>query len=394
MNFVFACLLVCLYAGQAARAENNLVLPFFNLSNDANLDWVGESLAENIREALAAEGVLTLEREDRQEAYRRLSIRPYSTLTTASIIRVAESLDADQVIYGTFSLTPPKDNSTGSRGSLRVIGHILNVRRSKRGPEFIEMGPLEDLAGLQSHLAWQTLQFITPSTAPSEEEFRKRRPVIPVEAVESYVRGLLAASPEQKLKLFTQAVQLDPQYSQANFQLGRLRTRKKEYRPAAEALQKVVSGDVHFREASFFLGICKYNLGDFDAAEQNFRSLAQTIPLNEAWNNLGAAQSRKNSPEALESFRKALEGDPSDPDYQFNVGYALLKQGNTDGAAERFRAVLDRKPDDSAATLMLGKALKGGSARQLARIETFERLKDTYEESAYWQLKAVLEPKK
>ena len=87
--FVFAC-------GALARsqAETVLVLPFFNLGNSANLDWIGESIAETLRESLQAQGVLTLDREERQEAFRRLSIRPYALLTRASVIKIGESLDA------------------------------------------------------------------------------------------------------------------------------------------------------------------------------------------------------------------------------------------------------------------------------------------------------------
>ena len=58
----FACL-----ALNCARADTVLVLPFFNVSNSASLDWIGESIAETIRESLVAQGVLALDREDRQE---------------------------------------------------------------------------------------------------------------------------------------------------------------------------------------------------------------------------------------------------------------------------------------------------------------------------------------
>src|SRR5437660_10703272 len=95
--FLFACLV---------RADTVLVVPFFNLSNSTNLDWIGESIAETIRESLIAHDVLALDREERQEAFRRLSIRPYALLTSASVIKVAESLDAGQVIFGQYSIVP------------------------------------------------------------------------------------------------------------------------------------------------------------------------------------------------------------------------------------------------------------------------------------------------
>src|SRR5436309_675388 len=87
-------------------ADTVLVLPFFNQSKTPNLDWVGESIAESVRESLASEGVLVLGREDRIEAYKRLSIRPTAVLTRASIIKVGEVLDASLVIYGDFDVAP------------------------------------------------------------------------------------------------------------------------------------------------------------------------------------------------------------------------------------------------------------------------------------------------
>ena len=45
--------LVCLcFLASPLAAENYLILPFFNLSNEANLQWIGESLAETIRDTL------------------------------------------------------------------------------------------------------------------------------------------------------------------------------------------------------------------------------------------------------------------------------------------------------------------------------------------------------
>src|SRR5258708_28595446 len=90
----------------SARADTVLVLPFFNLSNSTNLDWIGESIAETIRESLLAHDVLALDREERLEAFRRLSIRPYALLTRASVIKLAESLDYGQVVFRQYSVAP------------------------------------------------------------------------------------------------------------------------------------------------------------------------------------------------------------------------------------------------------------------------------------------------
>ncbi|MEO8131951.1 MAG: tetratricopeptide repeat protein, partial [Bryobacteraceae bacterium] len=352
--------LVCmvLSCGATAFAETFLILPFFNLSKASNLDWVGESLSETVREALASDGVIAIDREDRREAYRRLSIRQSSQLARGTVITIGQALDAEQLIYGSYELLPASGGASKGRGTLRITAQILDLKKMFRGPEYMELGALEDLAKLQTHLAWQTLQFVLPKTAPSEQEFRKRQTIPRIDALENYVRGLLARTPEQQIQLFTQAVRLEPNYAQAQFQLGRLQFKKKNYRAAAENLGKLQPTEDHFREATFLLGLCRFNLGDFQGAQESFQFVARSVPLNEVLNNLGAAQSRRNLPEALENFKKALDGDSADPDYQFNVGYALFRQGNLQGAADKFRAVLDRDPGDAGAITMLGRCLK------------------------------------
>jgi tetratricopeptide (TPR) repeat protein len=393
MSRFLAPICLLLLSSAVSSAETFLILPFFNVSKTTNLDWVGESLSESIREALANEGVIAIDREDRREAYHRLSIRQNSQLARGTIIAIGQSLDAEQLIYGSYELIPPTGTPAKGRGTLRITAQILDLKKMSRGPEYMELGALEDLARLQTHLAWQTLQFVLPKTAPSEQEFRKRQSIPRIEALENYVRGLLAGPPEQQIKLFTQAARLETKYSQAEFQLGRLQWKKKNYRAAADSLAKLSPGEDHYREAAFMLGLCRYHLGDFQGAQDSFQIVARSVPLNEVLNNLGAAQSRRNMPESLQNFKKALEGDSADPDYQFNVGYALFKQGNLQAAADQFRAVLDRDPEDASAITMLGRCLKKTPSRVGDfKSEGLERLKDNYEESAYLQLKAVLEP--
>jgi tetratricopeptide (TPR) repeat protein len=359
------------------------------------LDWIGESLAEALREALASEGLMALNRDDRVEAYRRLAIRPRSLLTRASVVKIGEALDAEQVIFGQFDLQPVPESGGKSKGSLQVTARLLDLKHVRQGPEFREVSALEDLAGLQSHLAWQTVRFLRPNGAPSEAEFQNRHPVVKVNAIENYVRGLLAANPDEQHRFFTQAARLDPHYSDPCFQLGRLLWQKKEYKSAAEWFQKVSPEDVHYHEATFFLGLSRYYAGDFAGAQAAYQSVLRIVPLRELYNNLGAAKSLAESPEALGTFRKALEGDTRDPAYQFNVGYALWKNGDYQAAAAVFGALLEHDPGDAQASMLLARCVKRSGPRPGdTQTEGLERLKTNYEESAYLQLKALLQPEK
>jgi tetratricopeptide (TPR) repeat protein len=384
-----------------ALADTAAVLPFWNTSTDvhqANLDWIGESIAETIRDALESRGVLTLERPDIDDSFHRLGLRERTGISEGSIIKIGEDLDAEQVVFGTFTFTPEPTTAekpgAGMHGSLNISARILDLKRLRLAPEFNETGSLEDLATLQAHLAWRALALLAPKLAPPESEFRTVRAAVRLDAEENYVRGVLARDSEQKEKFFLQAARLDPHFEHPCYQLGQIYYRKREYREAAEWLSKVSPDSPHYREAEFLLGLALFESTDYSGAQKAFQTIAETVPLSEVFNNLGAAESRRNLPQAVDDFKKAADGDPHDADYRFNLGYVLWKKGDFAAAAEHFRAVLAQHPDDRMAALLAERcARKQGLTVADARLIGLERLKTNYEERAYWQLKMMLEPK-
>jgi tetratricopeptide (TPR) repeat protein len=381
----------------ALRAETVLVLPFANHSAAANLDWIGEGIAETVRDSLASQGLLVLDREDRLEGYRRASLRPGSELTHASVVKIGQSLDASIVIYGEYQQQPAgADIKDASKGSLRIVGRVLDLKRTRQTSPFVQLGALEDLPNMEVRLGWESLRQIDPQTPISQEVFAELHPPVRLDAMESYARGLLSTVPEQRHRLFTQAARLDDKFSQPCYRLGKAAWEQKDHKTAATWFQRVARGDSHYFEAQFFLGLCRYYGGDATAAAQSFQLVADAVPLNEVYNNLGAAQVRRNDlPAAIAAFRKAIEGDDADPDYHFNLGYALWRSKDFDGAAESLRAAVERDANDAEATTLLGRVLKQeGPHPGDPRSEGRQRLKTNFEEFAYRQLQAELAARK
>ncbi len=392
-SFLLASGFLLLCSSLAVGADTLAVLPLFNIDEHAspNLDWIGESVAETVSEALGSSGLLVLQREDREEVYHRLSLRPGVVLTKASVLKIGETLDAGQIVFGEFRVDGADTSASTLKSNIRLTIHIIDLRKMQQKAEFVENGSLETLSQMETKLAWLLLRQLAPDSTPSEDAFFHDRAPVRVDAMESYVRGIMAQTEDQKLKLFTQATRLDDHFSQPNFQLGKMMFAKKDYKGAGQWFARVSKGDSHFLQASFLKGICKYYMSDFDGAIDQFRMVSAEVPLNEVYNNLGAALSRKNDLTASDNFRKALDGDESDPDYWFNLGYALWKQGHFTEAAQKFRATLDRSPSDQEATIMLGRCLKSDGPRAGdARSEGRERIKTAFEDSAWRQLQAEL----
>lgn len=387
----FALVTVLLMAGFSLRAQTVLVIPFFNHSKAAGVDWIGESISEVVHDALTSEGLVVLDRENRLEGYRRLSLRPGVELTRASIIKIGQTVDVDSIVFGYYEIFADSDREA-AKGSVHIAARIIDLKQLREGPEFAELGALADLATLETHLSWQAFRFLRPGSKKTETEFLRAHPPVRVDAAESYVRGLLAPTADERHRLFTKAARLDEHYTQPCFQLGKAAWASKDYRVAAGWLGRVGPSDPHYREAQFLLGLCRYYSGDFAGAEQSFELVGGAVPLNEVYNDLGAAQARRNNlAGAIANFKRALEGDSSDPDYHFNLGYAYWLSGKYPEAAASFRDALERNANDTEATALLGRALTRDGPRPG---ETRLRIKTNYEETAYRQLQAELGAKK
>lgn len=374
-------------------AETLLILPFFNLSNSKNIDWIGDSLSETIQESLTREGLLLVPRSHRDRALDELGIRRHARLTRATILEVAVNTDAVFTVSGSFDFTPSPDPASSSLGQIRVQAEVLDARRLHRMPAVEESGPIEDLSRLQTRLAWRLLALLQPQTAREEQRFLDDHPPIRLDALENYVRGLLSSTLDQKLALFANAARLEPAYSQPCFQLGRIHFERKDYRAALEWLKRVLPADSHHRESLFLLGLTRYHLAEYPAARDSFAQIAADAPLGSVLNNLGVVQLRMGDPQAPATLLRAVESDEADPDFLFNLAYAHWRRGELPAAAARFRAVLERTPEDETAALLLARCDQASGPRPgEPRFENLERLRTTLDDTAWRHLKAILGP--
>ena len=145
------------------------------------------------------------------------------------------------------------------------------------------------------------------------------------------------------------------------------------------------------REANFYLGLAAYSHGDFAKSESAFQFVAARLPLAEVYNNLGVVATRRGQKKAADYFQRAIENDPSDPDYHFNMGVTLSQAGDRAGATRELRATLDQRPNDTEAKMMLDSLTpSAGTGAIIPSSATTkapaERIKRNYEEDAFRQM--------
>src|SRR5208282_4879030 len=80
-----------------------LVFPFENVAAPARLDWIGEGLEELTIQRLSAAGQQVYSHAGRINEMDQYGFPPNAKLSRATMLRIAQEMDADYVIFGDFA---------------------------------------------------------------------------------------------------------------------------------------------------------------------------------------------------------------------------------------------------------------------------------------------------
>ncbi len=367
-----------------------LLAPFDNLSKAPGIQWIGESFPEVIGERLAggptATSARVLSRSDRLHAFDRAGMPSGLHPSRATLFRIAEQLDLDYVVIGTYDFDGHTFTATCQR---------LDVKRAHLSNRFTESGPLLKLIDIQTALAWDLLHLDDAALILSRDAFVAAAPAIRLDSLENYTRGVMASSAADKIKYFREALRINPSYVEAEMALGETYFETKQYDPASVTLAKIPPTHPSAGRAQFLAGLCALYLGQPDKAEAMFTSLAMRVPLPEVYNNLGVARARLGKPSALEPLQKAATGDPEDSDYRFNLAVELFRKGDAAASTRELRNFLAANPNDAEAKGLLESLVAASDPKYAATAAPpklpLERVKRIYNEDAFREIAAQIQ---
>jgi tetratricopeptide (TPR) repeat protein/TolB-like protein len=316
-----------------------LVLPFDNLTDQPNLDWISQAVPEVLNRRLASAGFMPISRDDRLYALDHLGLPSTFQPSRASAIRLAQALDADFVIVGSFS-------TSGAR--FQAKAQVLKVDALHMSAPLQEEADTTHLLDVLNSLAWGLAKQIDPGFAVARSTFVAAGAGLRMDAVENYTRGLVETDPAEQIRHLKEAVRLDPSFSPALLALGKAYFANQQFEPAAATLGRLPRNDPNAREADFDRGLAYFYLGSYVKAEDAFAFVSKQLPLPEVVNNRGVAASRRGL-DATSFFQQAVAADPNDPDYQFNLALALNRKKDIAGALRAVGQTLKLRPSDTEA---------------------------------------------
>jgi tetratricopeptide (TPR) repeat protein len=334
----------------ALQGEGVVVTPPENETPGAEPNWIGEMVSELLPRSLALLGVSTVDRDDRLRAQAALDL-PLVPLTRATSIRVAEALGAARLVFGTYSV---KD------GALTLTLRAMDLQRAGTSDPIVARASLRNAGDLVHGMAWDLAGALGAPPVVAREQFAGRRPAATYESLESFGMALTSRKPVVQGRYLRRALSGSPQFHEGRLALGRVQLEGSEFSAAHATLARVPASASVARDARFLQGIAQLEIGRYAEAGVLYAGLAAEKPTAAVLNNQGLAalrDARRTQP-ASDLLRRALERAPDSYDITFNLGWALLLEGDP-GAAEFFlRGLVRRDPLEGHARVVLAWALR------------------------------------
>jgi len=331
-----------LQAGPASGGRILLVLPFDNRTGQPSLDWIREASAEILSSRLASAGFAPMSRADRIYALDHLGLPQGFHPSRASSIKLAETLDADSIIVGSYL-------TDGS--GIVAEAQIVDVPHLRMSQPVTARGEMRQMNAVFDSLAWKLAREIDPGFKVTQDTFVAAGAGLRLDAFEQYIRGITEPDQQERLRHLNQAVLLSPKFTPAWMALGREDYASQQYEQAAEAFSKAEANDAGTDEAlkaGFYRGLSLLFSGNYAGAEEAFAGVARVLPLAEVLNNQGVALARGGK-DGIPYFRQAVDADPSAADYHFNLAVSLKRHGDNAEALTELAQCLRLRPNDGEA---------------------------------------------
>jgi Flp pilus assembly protein TadD len=345
---------------RAAADPRPLVLPF-SVTVEAAVPggegaafWLGEAAAILLSDELDARGIPALSRVDRVEAFARLQLPFVPTLTRATMLRVAEMVGATELVVGEVRL--------GTR--MTVKARVIGVEAARQLQEVVEEGPGTDIYAIFERIAARLM----PGTARTDA-----RAHLPIGAFEQYVKGLVAPTAAAQERFLEQARQQAPTNDRVLLALWEVHSSQGAHGKALAAAEAVSRQAPLDRQARFSAALSLIELRRYNDAFALLQTLHGESPSPVLSNAMGVVQVRRGStPQTgLPSyfFTRAVDEDPGNPDYLFNLGYAYARSRDFDAALYWLREEVRFAPADGEAHLVMSHVLRAAGKKVEAQRE-------------------------
>ena len=306
---------------EGAQAVKSIaVLPLTNTSNDPENEYFTDGMAEEIINALSKIRSLGVASRTSTIAFKN---------TTEDIRSIGKKLEVSAVLEGSVRRMGNK---------IRVSAQLINVSTGLQLWSDKYDRELEDVFAIQDEIAQNIVKALRVVLSEDEKRAIEKPATENVEAYDFYLRGRKffhqnrRTSLEHARKMFTRAIEVDPNYARA-------------YAGIADCCSILY----------MYFDARESNLKQADKASQTALDLDPDLAEAHSARGLSYSLSKQYDLAARE-FEKAMKLDPKLYEPAYFYGRACLSQGKSSEAAPLFELAAKLRPEDYHATTFLATA--------------------------------------
>jgi TolB-like protein/Tfp pilus assembly protein PilF len=356
-------------AATIGRARSVAVLPFLNLSADAENEYFADGITEDVIAQLSKIRAL--------KVISRTSVMPFKQ-RQHSLKEVGTTLGATTLLDGTIRYV-------GDR--VRIVAKLIDVETDKNLWAETYDRQLTDIFSIQTDVALQIAAALKAELSPDEDTRVRKEPTSDVQAYKLFLKGrqwFIKYNTEgyaQAIDYFDRAIARDPTFARAWANLAMAYTELAEsgvaapgvsHERAGEAAANALRLDPDLAAAHCTMAHIKM-ARDFDwpGAEREFKRALELSPSDDdtydLYGRLCAGLGRHD--EAIALLRRAHELDPLA--HRMDMVTALLRAGRYEQAAVEAKDAVELEPgyDRARATLGWAYFFSGKKDEGLAELE-------------------------
>jgi tetratricopeptide (TPR) repeat protein len=383
---VLICLLFLFNTSSAQEKRNIGILPFQNLTNQKKFDWIGFGIEYLLFNKLS--NVSALYVPDQAIIKKALAEAGYTAkaIQGETVYHVGKATGINLGITGTY-LT----NGKGIEVNLSFINAFngATIFSKKYQNNFNELFQIIDDIGQN------LIQVTAIQLTPTEQNILSRQITNSITAFESFCLGYIENEKSNRhleiiTGLFRRAIQQDPKFWEAYYNLGityfndrdydnalkqfdiiissipsfekpyygrgMIYMRKEDYAKAKEDFIKVSEFNPNDFRAFYYLGKISVLLKQYEDANKFLKKAAEINPdYADVYYEMGNIYfEQKNYRQAIPHYKKASELDPENRDTHQRLGESYYRVQTYYSALTEFKKVLEKNPADPEANFMNG----------------------------------------
>lgn len=298
------------------------VLPFVNMSADADNEYFTDGVAEEIINALSKIQALRVASRTSSFAYKGKS---------EDIRTIGMKLQVGTVLEGSVRKAGPM---------LRVAAQLIDVANGYQLWSDRYDRKLEDVFAIQDEIAGNIVRALSVVLSDAEKKAIEQSPKTDVEAYDYYLRGrqffhqFRRTGIQLARRMFERAIEVDPRFVRA-------------YAGAADC-------------CAFLYMYWDASNANLEGADQYSRKALELDPtMADAYASRGLVESlRKNYAAAEREFQRAIELNPNLFEAHYFAARLAHQQGNYEESIREYREAARVRPDDFQSRLLITSPLR------------------------------------